>query len=65
MPELFEIVALVEDLPDAGLSAGAVGTVVHVHSDPEPAYEVEFTDDQGRTIAVTTLRPEQVRDIST
>jgi hypothetical protein len=68
MPEQFEqfdLVALIDDLPAEGLAAGAVGTIVHVHDDPEPAYEVEFTDAEGRTTALTTLHPDQVRPTST
>lgn len=37
---------------DPDLPAGAVGTVVHVH---EPRYEVEFTDDSGKTLRVATV----------
>jgi hypothetical protein len=51
------------DLPDEGLSAGAVGAVVHVFEKPSLAYEVEFTDDDGRTIAQVPLTPGQVQRI--
>ena len=63
MTELFDLVSLIADLPAEGLTAGTVGTVVHIHDLPEPAYEVEFADDQGRTTVVTTLRPDQVRPV--
>ena len=61
MTELFDLVSLITDLPTEGLAAGTVGTVVHIHELPELAYEVEFTDAQGRTTVVTTLHPDQVR----
>jgi hypothetical protein len=61
MTELFDLVRLVNDLPAEGLVAGTVGTVVHVHDHPERAYEVEFSDKEGRTLTVTTLQPDQVR----
>jgi hypothetical protein len=61
MTELFDLVSLIADLPAEGLAAGAVGTVVHIHEFPQPAYEVEFADDQGQSTVVTTLRPDQVR----
>jgi Domain of unknown function (DUF4926) len=51
--------ALLEDLPAYGLAAGDVGTVVFVHHSGE-AYEVEFMDVDGRTLAVETLRAEQL-----
>src|SRR5205807_7393405 len=49
-----EAVALRQDLPEFGLVAGDVGTVVFVHRDGQ-GYEVEFTDADGRTLAVQTL----------
>ena len=57
-----EAVALTEDLPDYGLVAGDVGTVVFVHRGGE-GYEVEFTDADGRTLAVQSLLPVQVAPV--
>ena len=51
--ELLSVVALMRDLPDAGLVRGQVGTVVEVLG-PE-AFEVEFSDDSGRTYASLAL----------
>lgn len=53
-----ELVALVADLPWAGLAAGEVGTVVGVWADG--VYEVEFVDAAGRTYGLHTLRAAQV-----
>ena len=61
--ELYDTVELVTDLPDEGLTAGAVGAVVHVFEKPRRAYEVEFADENGRTIAQVALAPEQVRRV--
>ena len=47
--ELLSVVALMRDMPEAGLVRGQVGTVVEVLG-PE-AFEVEFSDDSGRTYA--------------
>lgn len=47
--DLLEVVALTEDLPEAGLLAGQVGTVVEKLDDG--VFEIEFCDDQGRTYA--------------
>jgi len=52
--ELDEVV-LKLDLPDHGLAAGDIGTVVFVH-DEGKGYEVEFMTLDGETIAVATLR---------
>ena len=56
-------VILTCDVPEHGLSAGDIGTVVLVHRN-EAGYEVEFTALDGETIAVLTLLPEQVRAAS-
>jgi hypothetical protein len=55
-------VILACDLPEHGLNAGDIGTVVLVHRDAA-GYEVEFTSLDGETIAVVTLLPNQVRPV--
>jgi len=52
--ELLSVVALMRDLPEAGLARGQVGTIVEVFG-PE-VFEVEFSDDSGRTYASLALR---------
>lgn len=47
--ELLDVVALTVDLPQHGLRRGQVGTVVEVLA--PGVFEVEFSDDQGRTYA--------------
>lgn len=58
-----DLVVLTEDLPDARLKAGDVGTVVHVHKNGE-AYEVEVTTGTGVTVAVATVLSRQVRPVT-
>ena len=53
---------LTDDVPEAGLEAGDISTVVHVHTGGS-GYEVEFMTLAGRTLAVVTLRPAQMRSI--
>lgn len=60
--EEFESVVLAEDLPDEGLTKGMVGAIVFIHEKPYLAYMVEFVDDEGRTIAMPDLLPEQITD---
>lgn len=53
-----DVVALTEDLPERGLVAGQVGTVVEIH---EPGvFEVDFCDNDGRTYAMLALREAQI-----
>lgn len=56
-------VVLTVDLPAEKLTAGDVGTVVHVYSDGK-AYEVEFVSLNGETIAIVTVQPPQVRPVA-
>jgi hypothetical protein len=53
-------VALTCDLPNCGLKRGDVGTAVLVHGDDE-AFEVEFVDYDGQTVALVTLENTQIR----
>jgi hypothetical protein len=55
---LHSVVALLEELPAHGLIRGQVGTVVE--SWTPGVYEVEFSDDQGRTYAMVALKAEQL-----
>jgi len=52
--ELLCVVALMRDVPEAGLVSGQVGTIVEMVA-PE-VFEVEFSDDVGRTYASLALR---------
>lgn len=57
---LYDVVELAVDLPAEGLRAGAIGTIVDDYAGTAE-YEVEFTDDDGRTVALTALRADQLR----
>ena len=59
-----DCVALTCDLPEHGLMAGDVGTAVLVHGEGV-AYEVEFVDYDGHTVALLTLERSQLRTLDT
>jgi hypothetical protein len=56
-PRLLDVVALLSDLPAHGLVRGQVGTVVEVL---DGAYEIEFSDDDGKTYAELALPSDQL-----
>jgi hypothetical protein len=56
-PQLLDVVALLDDLPDQELVRGQVGTVVELL---DGAYEVEFCDDEGQTYAELALQPDRL-----
>jgi hypothetical protein len=55
---VLDAVALMSDLPDKGLARGQVGTIVETLA-PD-VFEVEFSDDEGRTYAELALREDQL-----
>jgi Domain of unknown function (DUF4926) len=57
-----DIVVLTVDLPEYGLTAGDIGTVVLLHGCG--GYEVEFITLDGEAVAVTSLEAAHVRPIA-
>ena len=58
----FDRVVLTTPLPGHGLETGDVGTVVLSHRGGE-GFEVEFVALDGETVAVVTVRADQVRPV--
>ena len=57
--KLLDVVALTVDLPKYNLWQGQVGTVVEILAGGT-AFEVEFSDRNGRTYESLGLRPDQI-----
>ena len=57
--KLFDSVTLTSDLPEYNLRCGQVGTVVEILADGK-AFEVEFSDRDGRTYESVGLCPDQI-----
>ena len=55
---LLDVVALISDKTEHRLVRGQVGTVVEILA-PD-VFEVEFSDDQGRTYAQLALRADEL-----
>ena len=56
--ELLSVVALLEDVVGHALRRGQVGTIVEQLA--PGVYEVEFSDDEGRTYAALPLKADQL-----
>ena len=56
--QLLDVVALLRDRRDFELIAGQVGTVVDVLA--SGVFEVEFSDDEGRTYAMVALNESEL-----
>ena len=56
-PELFDIVELLVNLPENKLQAGVRGAIVECYDND--AYEVEFSNSDGETLALCTLSSNQ------
>jgi len=56
--KLLDVVALTEDLPHKEVYRGQVGTIVELLA--EGVFLVEFSDNQGHTYAMLSLKNEQL-----
>jgi len=56
--QILDVVALTVDLPERKLSRGQVGTVVEQLADQ--VFEVEFSDDDGKTYALVPINATQL-----
>ncbi|MBL9023445.1 MAG: DUF4926 domain-containing protein [Myxococcales bacterium] len=59
----YDVVRLLRPLPEHGLSKGATGAVVMVFDNPR-AYEVEFCDAEGVTLALVTLEEQDLERVA-
>lgn len=59
---LLDVVVLLKDLPAKGLKKGDLGSVVELY-DAE-AMDIEFVTASGRTEALVTLKPNDVRAVA-
>jgi Domain of unknown function (DUF4926) len=57
-PKLLDVVALLTDISDDKVQAGQVGTIVEELADG--VFEVEFSDKQGRTIAMCAVEADKL-----
>ena len=58
-----DCVALKVALPEHGLAAGDVGTVVHVYKNGH-SFTVEFTTYDGATVALAKVAADQIRPLA-
>lgn len=58
-----DTVVLNHDLKGRGLKKGDMGAVVQVYDDGE-AFEVEFVTASGKTVALLTLNPSDIRKVA-
>lgn len=54
--QVFDVVALTEDIPERGLVCGQVGTVVEAHG----GGTFGFTDNEGKNYAMLPLKSSQL-----
>ncbi|KKQ65962.1 MAG: hypothetical protein US86_C0007G0007 [Candidatus Daviesbacteria bacterium GW2011_GWA2_38_24] len=58
-----ETVVLTHDIKEYGLTKGDVGAIVFIHKEGK-AFEVEFVTAEGKTVAVLTLVPSDIRSMT-
>jgi hypothetical protein len=58
-----DTVILAHDMDEYGLKRGDIGAIVHRH-EKNSEFEVEFVTSDGKTIALLTLKQEDIKPIS-
>lgn len=58
-----DTVVLTKDIKEHGLKKGDLGTIVYIYGDKK-AFEIEFVAASGKTIALITLAPKDVRPMA-
>jgi hypothetical protein len=56
--KLLDVVALLKEIPEKKLLRGQIGTIVERYTDAE--FEVEFSDNNGKTISMLTLATDDI-----
>ena len=56
--KVLDVVALLQSIPEKKLLRGQIGTVVEKYSETD--FEVEFSDNMGRTLAILTLNAQNL-----
>ena len=58
----YDVIKLKKDNPSRNLYAGVKGTILMVYDEPHlpRAYEVEFLDEEGKTLALLTLQEDEI-----
>lgn len=61
----YDIIKLKAPLPSKNLPLGAKGTVLIVYNEPKlpRAYEIEFLDEEGNTLAIVTLNDDEIEKV--
>jgi len=55
-----DVITLTHDIQEHGLKKGTQGAIVHCYDDQQ-AYEVEFVNDTGETLALLTLKKTDIQ----
>ncbi len=62
--QLLETVVATVDIPEEGILAGDLGTIIDIYLELSKAYEVEFLTANGSERALVTLAPNQFRHLT-
>ncbi|MGH6614420.1 DUF4926 domain-containing protein [Sphingomonas sp.] len=57
-PNTLDTIKVLKPIPEEGIEAGANGVIIAIFENPDEAYEVEFSDDEGRPVAQVVLQRE-------
>ena len=62
--QLLESVVATVNIPEEGILAGDLGTIIDIYTQRAPAFSVEFGSAIGSPRALVTLAPDQIRHLT-
>lgn len=55
-PSMLNTVRILKPLSEEGIQVGAIGVIIAIFESPDEAYEVEFSDEEGQSLAQVVLQ---------
>jgi len=60
-PKLFDVIELLQDIPEEDLKKGDIGAIIVIYDKPREAYEVEFLNSDGTEKGTAVVHEEQFK----
>lgn len=60
MPSLYDKVILSKSVDGLSVKVGSIASIVDIYEVPREAYEIEFFDEYGKTLALMAIDPDNL-----
>ncbi|QJB56885.1 DUF4926 domain-containing protein [Pseudodesulfovibrio sp. zrk46] len=61
--DINDVVVVIKDINSEHVNKGMLGVVVFIFDKPRSAYEIEFCNEEGKTIETITLEPDEIEKV--